>query len=143
VSDNIMRVMALDVGDRNIGVAISDETGLVARGIGVIKRKSIEKDLQDIKNFIKENHVEKIVIGLPKNMNGTVGFQGSKVLNLVEKLKEVTSLPVITWDERLTTVMAERVLIQADMSRKKRKSIIDKMAAAIILQNYLDSQNNS
>ncbi|MDI3540684.1 Putative pre-16S rRNA nuclease [Koleobacter methoxysyntrophicus] len=138
-----MRVMALDVGDRNIGVAISDETGLVARGIGVIKRKSIEKDLQDIKNFIKENHVEKIVIGLPKNMNGTVGFQGSKVLNLVEKLKEVTSLPVITWDERLTTVMAERVLIQADMSRKKRKSIIDKMAAAIILQNYLDSQNNS
>jgi len=109
----------------------------------VIKRKSIEKDLQDIKNFIKENHVEKIVIGLPKNMNGTVGFQGSKVLNLVEKLKEVTSLPVITWDERLTTVMAERVLIQADMSRKKRKSIIDKMAAAIILQNYLDSQNNS
>lgn len=136
-----MRVMALDVGDRNIGVAISDETGLVARGIGVIKRKSIEKDLQDIKNFIKENHVEKIVIGLPKNMNGTVGFQGSKVLNLVEKLKEVTSLPVITWDERLTTVMAERVLIQADMSRKKRKSIIDKMAAAIILQNYLDSQN--
>lgn len=138
-----MRVMALDVGDRNIGVAISDETGLVARGIAVIKRKSIEKDLQDIKNFIKENHVEKIVIGLPKNMNGTVGFQGSKVLNLVEKLKEVTSLPVITWDERLTTVMAERVLIQADMSRKKRKSIIDKMAAAIILQNYLDSQNNS
>lgn len=138
-----MRVMALDVGDRNIGIAISDETGLVARGIGVIKRKSIEKDLQDIKNFIKENHVEKIVIGLPKNMNGTVGFQGSKVLNLVEKLKEVTSLPVITWDERLTTVMAERVLIQADMSRKKRKSIIDKMAAAIILQNYLDSQNNS
>ncbi|NPV42484.1 MAG: Holliday junction resolvase RuvX [Firmicutes bacterium] len=138
-----MRVMALDVGDRNIGVAISDETGLVARGIGVIKRKSIEKDLQDIKNFIKENHVEKIVIGLPKNMNGTVGFQGSKVLNLVKKLKEVTSLPVITWDERLTTVMAERVLIQANMSRKKRKGIIDKMAAAIILQNYLDSQNNS
>ncbi|MDK2901470.1 MAG: putative pre6S rRNA nuclease [Thermosediminibacterales bacterium] len=138
-----MRVMALDVGDRNIGVAISDETGLVARGIGVIKRKSIEKDLQDIKNFIKENHVEKIVIGLPKNMNGTVGFQGSKVLNLVKKLKEVTSLPVITWDERLTTIMAERVLIQANMSRKKRKGIIDKMAAAIILQNYLDSQNNS
>ncbi|HHU69127.1 MAG TPA: Holliday junction resolvase RuvX [Thermoanaerobacterales bacterium] len=135
-----MRVMALDVGDRNIGLAVSDETGTIAMGLGVIKRTSIAEDIKKLKAIIEENDIKKIVVGMPVNMNGSIGFQGKKVMNFIDELKDDFKIPIVTWDERLTTVIAEKALIQADISRKKRKGLIDKMSAVVILQNYLDCQ---
>ncbi|AQS58383.1 Holliday junction resolvase RuvX [Desulforamulus ferrireducens] len=134
-----MRIMGLDVGDKTIGVALSDPMGWTAQGLEVIRRESIDKDLTRLGEIIQEYGVEKILVGLPKNMNATIGPQGEKVLAFVEKLKERFALPIKTWDERLSTVAAERMLIQADVSRSKRKKVIDKMAAAVILQGYLDA----
>lgn len=138
-----MRTIGLDVGDKTIGVAISDLSATIAQGLTTIKRSSNKKDFERIKQIINEYEVGMIVVGLPKNMNGTLGPQGQKVLKFVENLKGATNIPVILWDERLTTVQAERVLIEkADISRAKRKEVIDKLAAVLILQNYLDSQKN-
>lgn len=135
-----MRIMGLDVGDKTIGVALSDPMGWTAQGLEVIRRKSdVQEDFQRLLQIIREYEVESILVGLPKNMNGTIGPQGEKVLAFVEQLKEEINLPVKTWDERLSTVAAEKVLLQADVSRSKRKKVIDKMAAAVILQGYLDS----
>lgn len=135
-----MRVMALDVGDKNIGLAVSDETETIAIGLGVIQRTSITEDIEKLKSIIEENYIEKIVVGMPINMNGTIGFQGEKVINFIDKIKDIFKIPIVTWDERLTTVIAEKILIKADISRKKRKGLIDKMSAVVILQNYLDCQ---
>lgn len=138
-----MRIMGLDIGNKTIGVAVSDLMGLTAQGVEVIRRSgSIEEEMYSLQNLINEKEVNRIVVGLPINMNGTIGPQCEKVLEYKEKLETVLQLPVETWDERLTTVEAERLLINADMSRKKRKSVIDKMAAVIILQGFLDSKNN-
>lgn len=134
-----MRIMGLDVGDKTIGVALSDPLGWTAQGLEVIRRESIDQDLTRLGQIIQEYSVEKILVGLPKNMNATIGPQGEKVLAFVEQLKEKFDLPIKTWDERLSTVAAERMLIQADVSRSKRKKVIDKMAAAVILQGYLDA----
>lgn len=134
-----MRIIGLDVGDRTIGIAISDPLGLTAQGITTIRRKSLEKDISAILDICKEYSVESFVIGLPKNMNGTVGPQGEKVLEFCEELKKNISIPITMWDERLTTVAAEKAMLQADMSRSKRKKIVDKIAATYILQGYLDS----
>ncbi|MCF8009790.1 MAG: Holliday junction resolvase RuvX [Clostridiales bacterium] len=135
--------MGLDIGNKTIGVAVSDLMGLTAQGVEVIRRSgSIEEEMYSLQNLINEKEVNRIVVGLPINMNGTIGPQCEKVLEYKEKLETVLQLPVETWDERLTTVEAERLLINADMSRKKRKSVIDKMAAVIILQGFLDSKNN-
>ncbi len=134
-----MRIMGLDVGDKTIGVALSDPLGWTAQGLEVIRRETIEKDFKRLDEIIQEYQVERILVGLPKNMNATIGPQGEKVLAFVEQLKERFALPVKTWDERLSTVAAERMLIQADVSRSKRKKVIDKMAAAVILQGYLDA----
>jgi putative Holliday junction resolvase len=131
-----MRIMGLDVGDKNIGVAVSDGLGLTAQGIDTVSRGGYREPL---KKIIEEYEVESIVIGLPKMLNGTIGIQGEKVLKFTDELKESIPLPVFLWDERLSTVSAEKVLLQADMSRKKRKSLRDKVSAVIILQNYLDS----
>ncbi|PRX21680.1 putative Holliday junction resolvase [Orenia metallireducens] len=136
-----MKIMGLDVGDVRTGVAVSDALGWTAQGKEVIKSKSLEEDIEYIASLVEEYNVEKIVVGLPKNMNGSLGPRAEKVLNFVENLKNRLDLPIITWDERLSTVAAERTLIQADLSRKKRKEVIDKMAAVVILQNYLDSIN--
>lgn len=133
------RTLALDVGDKTIGVAASDLMGWTAQGVETIRRIGIKKDLQRLEEIIKEYEVNKIVVGLPKNMNGTIGPQGEKVLEFVERLKKRFQAEVVLWDERLTTVSAERTLIEADVSRKKRKEVIDKMAAVYILQGYLDS----
>lgn len=133
-----MRILGLDVGDKTIGVAVSDPLGWTAQGVKTIKRIGIKKDLQEILNIIKEYNVEKIVVGLPKNMNGTLGSQSEKVLNFCDKLKEVCNLEIILEDERLTTVAAERMLIEADMHWSKRKKVIDTIAATYILQGYLD-----
>ena len=135
------RIMGLDVGDKTIGVAVSDLMGLTAQGVKTIKRVGKKKDIEALKEIIKERQVNKIVSGLPKNMNGTLGPQGEKVLKLCELIKEETGLEIDFWDERLTTVAAERSLIEGDVSRKKRKKVIDMLAAVIILQGYLDSKS--
>ena len=115
--------------------------GITAQGVKTIRRESKKKDIEELKNIIKERQVNKIVSGLPKNMNGTLGPQGEKVLKLCELIKEETGLEIDFWDERLTTVAAERSLIEGDVSRKKRKKVIDMLAAVIILQGYLDSKS--
>jgi putative Holliday junction resolvase len=134
-----MRILSLDIGDRTIGVAVCDPLGLTAQGITTIKRKSIVLDIEEIAQICKKYDVETIVSGLPKNMNGTIGPQGEKVQRFCDKLKETLDLEVKMWDERLTTVAANRVMIEGDLSRAKRKKIVDKIAATFILQGYLDS----
>ena len=133
-----MRIMSLDVGSRTIGIACSDALLMTAQGIETIRRTSLEKDFNRLQELISEYEVHELVVGMPKNMNGTKGERAEKTEEFVEKMKEVIDLPVTYWDERLSTVMAERQLIAADVSRKKRKSVIDKMEAVVILQGYLD-----
>lgn len=132
------RIMGLDVGDKTIGVAISDPLLLTAQGLKTIKRESNKKDMGEIEDIIGKYNIIKIVVGFPKNMNNTVGPQGEKVLNFVDKLKGRFNIDVILEDERLTTIAAERTLIAGDISRKDRKKVIDKVAATYILQTYLD-----
>lgn len=133
-----MRIMALDVGSRTIGIACSDALLITAQGIETIRRTSLENDFNRLRELISEYEVHELVVGMPKNMNGTKGERAEKTEEFVEKMKAVIDLPVTFWDERLSTVMAERQLIAADVSRKKRKGVIDKMAAVVILQGYLD-----
>lgn len=132
------RIMGLDVGDRTIGVAVSDLMGITAQGVTTIRRESKKKDIEKLKKLIKEHNVKYIVSGLPKNMNGTIGPQSEKVIKFCDILKEETGMEIDYWDERLTTVSAEKMLIDGDVSRKNRKKVIDKLAAVLILQNYLD-----
>jgi len=134
-----MRVLGLDIGDRTIGVAVCDPLGLTAQGINTVKRKSIVLDIEELAKICNQYDVETIVSGLPKNMNGTIGPQGEKVQRFCDVLKETLNLPVKMWDERLTTVAANRVMLEGDLSRSKRKKIVDKIAATFILQGYLDS----
>lgn len=129
----------MDVGQRRIGIALSDPLGLFAQGYSVLERsQSLNRDLEYLSGVIARETVEGIVIGLPKNMNGTEGPMAEKVRDFGRRLEEKTGLPVIFWDERLTTLAAERTLLEADLSRKKRKQKIDQVAAVFILQNYLD-----
>ena len=130
--------MALDVGSRTIGIACSDALLMTAQGIETIRRTSLENDFKRLSELISEYEVHELVVGMPKNMNGTKGERAEKTEEFVEKMKEVIDLPITFWDERLSTVMAERQLIAADVSRKKRKDVIDQMAAVVILQGYLD-----
>ena len=136
------RIMGLDVGDKTIGVAVSDLMGLTAQGVKTIKRVGQKKDIEALKEIIKERQVNKIVSGLPKNMNGTLGPQGEKVIKFCELLEEETGIKIEYWDERLSTVAAERTLIQGNVRRENRKGVIDMVAAVIILQGYLDRQRN-
>ncbi|MEG6565798.1 Holliday junction resolvase RuvX [Thermoanaerobacterium saccharolyticum] len=139
-----MRTIGLDVGDKTIGVAISDPSGLIAQGIKTIKRSNLYNDIQEINKIINSFKAEEIVVGFPKNMNGTIGAQGQKVIDFVEYLKKEIDLPIMLWDERLTTVEVNRMLVEsADMRREKRKKVIDKLAATIILQGYLDYKRKS
>lgn len=129
----------MDVGQRRIGIALSDPLELFAQGYSVLERsQSLNRDLEYLSGVIARETVEGIVIGLPKNMNGTEGPMAEKVRDFGRRLEEKTGLPVIFWDERLTTLAAERTLLEADLSRKKRKQKIDQVAAVFILQNYLD-----
>ena len=136
-----MRIMALDLGTKTIGVALSDATGIIARGLETIRRGSTESDFSRLAEIITENEVDKIVIGYPKNMNGTIGERAQFCEAFADKLKErFPNFEILLWDERLSTVAAERVLINADLRRDKRKKIIDMMAAVVIFQNYFDSR---
>ncbi|MFJ7646274.1 Holliday junction resolvase RuvX [Lysinibacillus sp. NPDC097279] len=138
-----MRIMGLDVGSKTVGVAISDALGWTAQGIETVKidEANGEFGISRIAELVKEYTITEFVVGFPKNMNNTVGPRGEASENYKKLLEETFSLPVKLWDERLTTMAAERMLIEADVSRKKRKQVIDKMAAVMILQGYLDSKN--
>ena len=137
-----MRILALDVGTRKIGIAISDALSITAQPLETLIRKSKKADFQPIKEIVCDMGVSKIIVGLPLNMNGTPGFRAKEIYSFVEKLKEEIKIPVQLWDERLSTLEANRILLQADMSRRKRKKLDDKIAAQLILQSYLDSQPN-
>jgi len=139
----LMRTMGLDVGTHTIGIAISDELGITAQGLKTLRRKSMEDDLKEIAAIIHQFEIDKIVVGLPKNMNGTLGKQAEFVLQWVEDLIDKIHVPVETWDERLSTVGASKVLLEADLSRRKRKKVIDKLAAVLILQGYLDQSRRT
>ncbi len=128
----------MDIGSRTIGVAISDELGITAQGLKTIKRRSMEEDLKEISLIIAQFNIDKIVVGLPKNMDGTIGKQAEVVFQWIKTVQEKINIPVETWDERLSTVEASKILLEADLSRKKRKGVIDKLAAVIILQGYLN-----
>lgn len=134
------RSMGLDVGTRTIGVATSDLLGMIAGGVETIRRTTEEKDFARIGELIEEHEVDTIVVGYPKNMNGTIGERGLASEAFAEELRRRFGVKVVLWDERLSTVTAENVLIDADLRRKKRRKIIDMMAAVVILQNYLDSR---
>lgn len=136
-----MRALGLDVGTKTIGVAVSDELGWTAQGIETVKINEERQifGLDRLKEIIDSYEIDKVIVGLPKNMNGSIGERGEACQRFAKLIEEEFNLPVILWDERLSTLAAERFLISADVSRKKRKQVIDKMAAVVILQNYLDS----
>ncbi|ASV68905.1 Holliday junction resolvase RuvX [Cytobacillus sp. FSL W7-1323] len=138
-----MRTMGLDVGSKTVGVAVSDGLGWTAQGIETVKinEEQNQYGFKRIGELLKEYEVTKVVVGIPKNMNGTIGPRGEASQFYGNELNKRFGVEVIYWDERLTTIAAERVLLDADVSRKKRKKVIDKMAAVMILQGYLDSQN--
>jgi len=138
-----MRTMGLDVGTHTIGVAISDELGITAQGLKTLKRRSMEDDFKELTTIIGQYEIERIVVGLPKNMDGTLGKQAEFVLKWIKVLMDKIQVPVVTWDERLSTVGASKVLLEADLSRRKRKKVIDKLAAVLILQGYLDQSRRT
>ena len=137
-----MRIMGLDYGSKTVGVAISDPLGFTAQGLETIWRKQenkLRQTLARIEELVAEYQVETIVVGYPKNMNNTVGERAEKALEFKEMLERRTGLPVVMWDERLTTVEANRTLMEANVRRENRKQYLDEMAAVFILQGYLDS----
>ncbi len=137
-----MRIMGIDFGEKRIGVAVSDPLGVTAQAVAVIgKGKDFETDIRELKKIIKKyDGVDEIIVGLPRTMKGEIGGQAQKVLEFVEALKKSFNINIGTWDERLTTVEAERTLLSAGLSREKRKKVIDRSAATYILQSYLDSK---
>ena len=139
VSCNFMRIMGLDVGDRNIGVAISDSLMLTAQGRPTLRRTSLQADLQYLQAVAEENEVSKVVVGKPLHMNGQESPQSKKVARFATKLSKTLSLPVILWDERLTSFAAEQHLEEAGLKWRERKKHVDKVAAMFILQDYLDN----
>jgi putative Holliday junction resolvase len=141
-----MRIIGLDYGTKTVGVAISDPLGITAQGLETITRKEsnkLRKTLARIEEVIDEYGVEEIVLGFPKNMDNSIGERALDCQNFAEMLERRTGLPVVLWDERLTTVSADRVLMESGVRRENRKAVIDKIAAVFILQGYLDRKANS
>lgn len=139
----MMRILALDVGEKNIGLAISDKLGYTAQGLPNLRRQAQDEDIFKIIEIAKANEVTEIVVGMPLNLDGSLGSKAKEVTQFLEQLQNKVDLPVKTWDERLTTVQAEKVLLAQDTSRKKRKIKIDRLAAQLILQGYLDAKSES
>ena len=135
-----MRILALDVGDKRIGVAISDELEISAHALTTITRTDQKKEIREIQEIITEYNVEEMIVGMPVMMNGSVGIQAEKVGRFVDELKKDIRVPINLFDERLSTKLIEKTLIDADMSREKRKKVIDKLSAVIILQDYMSSR---
>ncbi|MDD2421969.1 MAG: Holliday junction resolvase RuvX [Heliobacteriaceae bacterium] len=138
-----MRVIGLDVGAKTIGVAVSDALGWTAQGLETIRRKRVRDDLERIRELVQTYAAELLVLGLPRNMNGSYGPQAAAVQEFGRLLAAELSIAVAYWDERLTTVAAQKTLLAGDISRAKRRQVVDKLAAVLILQNYLDSQTNN
>ena len=140
-----MRIMGLDYGSKTVGVAVSDPLGLTAQGIEIVRRKSenkLRQTLARIEEIAKEYGVEKIVLGFPKHMNNDIGERAEKSLEFKEMLERRTGLPVVMWDERLTTVEADRTMMETGIRRENRKEYVDMIAAVFILQGYLDYLSN-
>ena len=133
-----MRLLGLDVGDRIIGVALSDQTATIAGGLDSIRRVGPKKDVKAVVDLVRLHEAAELVVGLPLRLDGTVGPQAQKVLAFVEALKLAVGIPVVPWDERFSTVAAQQALLEGDVSRKGRRAVVDKVAAILILQNYLD-----
>ena len=132
------RILGLDLGQKTIGVAISDPLGFTAQGLTTIRRINKENDIEDLRKICDDYKVETIVLGLPKNMNGTIGPSGELAMAFGKLIEEELKIEVKFWDERLTTVAAHKAMLEADLSRNKRKKIVDKVASTYILQGYLD-----
>ena len=141
-----MRIMGLDLGSKTVGVAVSDPLLITAQGLEIIRRKEenkLRQTLARIEELIQEYEVTQIVLGLPKNMNDTLGERAQFSLEFKEKLERRTGLPVVMWDERLTTVAADKAMMEAGIRRENRKDYVDKIAACLILQGYLDSREKT
>ena len=136
-----MRILALDVGEKNIGLAMSDELGWTAQGLPSLRHQTNDKDICSIVDIVKKEDVTEIVVGMPINMDGSLGEKAKEVALFLEDLKKKVTVPIKAWDERLSSLQAEKVMLQADLSRKKRKKKIDTLAAQLILQSYLDSKS--
>jgi len=133
-----MRVLGLDIGSKRIGIAVSDELGLTAQGVETLVRRDLDSDLDRIAGIVGKYSIEEIVVGVPYNMDGSEGPQARTVREMIGRIAHRVGVLVQEWDERLSTVAAERALLEADMSRSKRRKVVDKVAAVIILQAYLD-----
>lgn len=133
-----MRLLGLDVGDKRIGVALSDESATLASGLTTLERVGPRKDLKALAALVREHEVSDVVVGLPRHLDGSLGPQAQKVLQFMDELRPVVKVPVVPWDERFTSVMATRALIEGGVSRRGRRSVVDKVSATLILQNYLD-----
>jgi putative Holliday junction resolvase len=134
-----MRVLGLDVGDRKIGISVSDPTQSIAQGLKVYRRTSLNHDLKELKNLAEEHAIKQIVVGLPKDLSGTLGKKARDVMAFAEQVEKYTHIPTVLWDERFSTNEANRVFELAQISHKKRKPFIDMIASQIILQGYLDA----
>ena len=135
-----MRILALDLGEKNIGLAISDKLGLIAQGLPTLRHQTKDEDISAIADILKVHHITEVVVGIPVNLDGSLGKKAQEVAVFLEDLKKKITLPIKVWDERFTSVQAEKVLLEAGLSRKKRKRKIDQLAARLILQNYLDAK---
>ena len=133
-----MRVIGLDVGERRIGVAVSDPLGIISQGVTVIERKDLQSDIEEIIRIAGDYEAQSVVVGMPINMDGTRGKSAEKVSEFVAVLESSIKIPVATYDERLSTKESEKFLISSDVSRKKRKAVVDKIAAQLILESYLE-----
>jgi putative Holliday junction resolvase len=138
-----MRILALDLGEKRIGLAISDESHTLARGLGVYHRCSLSRDLAYLKDLVESEGIERIVLGLPVNMDGSLGPKAQETMEFQKRLSEELEIPVELFDERLTTAEAERVLLEAGLRRRKRAGLRDQLAAVLILQGYLDRRRGS
>ena len=137
-----MRILALDVGTKTIGVAVSDELGIAAHGVTTIKRKELKRDLEALRKLIDEYKPCEILVGVPYRSDGAVGKSGREILKFAEEIRKAFQISVEFWDESYSTVSAEGLLLEADLSRKKRKKVIDKMAAVFILEEYLEKKRS-
>ena len=137
-----MRIMGIDLGSKTMGIALSDQSATIASGCETLRfaEANFQVPLDYLVDFVDNNKVDLIVLGLPKNMDGSIGFQGQVVKDFEAMVHQRIATPIVLWDERLTSIMANQVLLQADVSRKKRKQHVDKIAATVILQSYLDSR---
>ncbi len=137
-----MRILCFDVGEKRIGVAVSDELGITAQGVEVIPRVNLSRDLKRIKELVERYEAQKIVLGFPVNMNGTLGQKAKELLDFKSYLEKNLSIPLETWDERLTTRAAQRALLEGNVRRAGRKKVVDMLAASLILDNYLQYQRS-